>query len=174
MIIFQRKTFSIQFSILKFLICFCVFSYGIKTHEDDDNHQQSSSSQIHKIGTSHVKENSCHYFGLLSFQTLLWEGKALQPRTKAFERLEFLGDRVLGLITAHMLYKCYPLKNIGWLAEAFSKLVSKPSLLRIYKACHIDSSLLASSSYQAPVMGPIAEKTASDIIEALIGDSLQR
>jgi dsRNA-specific ribonuclease len=168
MIIFQRKTFSIQFSILKFLICFCVFSYGIKTHEDDDNHQQSSSSQIHKIGTSHVKENPVTILGI-EFSDSPWGRKALQPRTKAFERLEFLGDRVLGLITAHMLYKCYPLKNIGWLAEAFSKLVSKPSLLRIYKACHIDSSLLASSSYQAPVMGPIAEKTASDIIEALIG-----
>jgi len=171
MIFFQKKTLSRQINLLLLLFCFGVLSSGIKTQDDEDLDTvlpQSSSSQTHKPCTSIVKENPITIFGYKFSDTSLGR-KALQPRTKAFERLEFLGDRVLGLTTAHMLYKCYPSKDIGWLAEAFSKLVSKPTLVHLYEACHIDPALLTSPSYQAPVTGPIAEKTASDVVEALIG-----
>ena len=44
------------------------------------------------------------------------------------ERLEYLGDAVLGCIVAEYLYKKYPLKGEGFLTEMRSKIVSRKSL----------------------------------------------
>jgi TPR repeat protein/dsRNA-specific ribonuclease len=93
---------------------------------------------------------------------------ALQPRTPEFERLEFLGDRVLGLVTAHYLHKKYPLKDIGGLTKIFTAIVSNFSLARMYQDLKVDPSKLSSFYYQAPI-GMISQKIASDIIEALMG-----
>jgi ribonuclease-3 len=41
------------------------------------------------------------------------------------EKLEFLGDRVLGLVLSEKLYKLYPNENEGVLDKRFSKLVNK-------------------------------------------------
>lgn len=41
------------------------------------------------------------------------------------ERLEFLGDRVLGLIVAELLFTTYPLSNEGEMARRFNQLVRK-------------------------------------------------
>jgi len=46
----------------------------------------------------------------------------------AFERLEFLGDSVLGLVVADMLFKQYPMNQEGKLSEKKSKLVSRKML----------------------------------------------
>jgi len=105
----------------------------------------------------------------LEFSNPILKDKALQPRTRAFERLEFLGDRVFGLVTAHLLYKCYPSKNIGWLDQVYASLVSRPSLAQMYEGFGINPIVLYSSSYQPPLTGLIAEKTASDIVEAVMG-----
>ncbi|MBZ0115005.1 MAG: ribonuclease III [Thermoanaerobaculia bacterium] len=48
-----------------------------------------------------------------------------------YERLEFLGDSVLGLITAQWLYERFPLETEGDLALRLSYLVSAPVLTRI-------------------------------------------
>lgn len=44
------------------------------------------------------------------------------------ERLEFLGDSVLGMIIAEFLFKKFPLRNEGFLTESRSKIVSRTSL----------------------------------------------
>lgn len=44
------------------------------------------------------------------------------------ERLEYLGDAVLGSIVAEFLYKKYPMKGEGFLTEMRSKIVSRKSL----------------------------------------------
>ncbi|MBX2985638.1 MAG: ribonuclease III [Bacteroidia bacterium] len=44
------------------------------------------------------------------------------------ERLEFLGDAVLDLITAEILFKQFPFKNEGFLTEMRSKMVSREQL----------------------------------------------
>ncbi len=47
-----------------------------------------------------------------------------------FERLEFLGDSVLGLVTCNWLYECHPDKPEGELSQRKSFLVSAPLLSR--------------------------------------------
>ena len=44
------------------------------------------------------------------------------------ERLEYLGDAVLGLIVADYLFKLYPYKDEGFLTKIRSKIVSRDSL----------------------------------------------
>ncbi len=51
-----------------------------------------------------------------------------------YERLEFLGDAVLGLVTAHWLYRTYPGRPEGRLAKLKSYLVSAPVLSRFAAA----------------------------------------
>lgn len=44
------------------------------------------------------------------------------------ERLEYLGDAILGAVVAEFLYKKYPLRGEGFLTEMRSKIVSRKSL----------------------------------------------
>ena len=47
------------------------------------------------------------------------------------ERLEFLGDAILGLIVAKYLFKLYPFKDEGFLTKIISKIVNRESLNNI-------------------------------------------
>lgn len=47
------------------------------------------------------------------------------------ERLEFLGDAILGSVTADILYKYFPNKSEGFLTQIRSKIVSRESLNRL-------------------------------------------
>lgn len=45
-----------------------------------------------------------------------------------YERLEFLGDRVLGLVIAHWLYELYPQEDEGSLAKRHAAMVNRDAL----------------------------------------------
>lgn len=57
------------------------------------------------------------------------------------ERLEFIGDRVLGLTVAQMLYTMYPNEKEGELARRHSVLVSTETLARVAREIELDKSL---------------------------------
>jgi ribonuclease-3 len=52
-------------------------------------------------------------------------------RVATYERLEFLGDRVLGLVVADMLLKTFPRENEGQLARRHAALVRREALARV-------------------------------------------
>ena len=52
-------------------------------------------------------------------------------RRNSNQRMEFLGDRVLGLVIAHMLYEAYPDEEEGAMARRHTALVRSESLTRI-------------------------------------------
>lgn len=54
------------------------------------------------------------------------------------ERLEYLGDAVLGTIVADYLFKKYPYKNEGFLTEIRSKIVNRESLNSIGRKIGLD------------------------------------
>jgi ribonuclease-3 len=54
-----------------------------------------------------------------------------QSAVQCNERLEYLGDSVLGTIVADFLYRKYPLRQEGFLTETRSKIVSRQSLNEI-------------------------------------------
>ena len=49
------------------------------------------------------------------------------------ERLEFLGDAILGSVIAELLFKMYPYKDEGFLTEMRSKIVSRANLNQLAK-----------------------------------------
>jgi len=69
------------------------------------------------------------------------------------ERLEFLGDRVLGLATAEALIAAFPDEEEGQLARRLAALVSAPTLAKVATACdigaHIKSAPGARDQYNA-------------------------
>jgi ribonuclease-3 len=85
-----------------------------------------------------------------------------------YERLEFLGDRVLGMVIAHALYDRYPSEPEGNLSKRYNALVDRetcaengreigvPGLIRLGKQAREDG---ASQS----------ENVVGDVVEALIG-----
>lgn len=83
------------------------------------------------------------------------------------ERLEFLGDAVLGCVIAEELFKLYPYKGEGFLTEMRSKIVSRASLNKLAKRFGIDEiiefdhHILHKTSRQSAILG--------DAFEALIG-----
>ena len=64
---------------------------------------------------------------------------ALAGQKSGYERLEFLGDRVLGVIVAEMLYTNYPNEAEGLLAKRFVALTCGKTLAKIAKSWDLDS-----------------------------------
>jgi len=57
------------------------------------------------------------------------------------ERLEFLGDRVLGLVVAEMLLDKFPDENEGHIGRRFAELVRAETLTQIGRSVGIDAAL---------------------------------
>src|SRR5690242_5541644 len=49
----------------------------------------------------------------------------------AYERMEFLGDRVLGVVIAEMVYRSFPAEPEGSLARRYTALVRREALARV-------------------------------------------
>lgn len=83
------------------------------------------------------------------------------------ERLEFLGDAVLGMVMAEFLFKKYPFESEGFLTELRSKVVSRKSLSKLA----IDMGLTQYLFFDKNISdNRIAINTiAGNALEALIG-----
>jgi ribonuclease-3 len=68
-----------------------------------------------------------------------------QRKTTNYERLEFLGDRVLGLLTADMLYHAKD-EAEGGMARRLNALVRKEPCARVARAIGVGEALLISAS----------------------------
>jgi len=68
---------------------------------------------------------------ILLFQTALNHRSVKDNPTENNERLEFLGDAVIGTVVADYLFKKYPYKGEGFLTEMRSKMVNRAQLNNI-------------------------------------------
>ena len=83
------------------------------------------------------------------------------------EKLEFLGDRVLGLVIAKKLLEIYPDEKEGILDKKFASLVNKKTCLHIAKKINLDRYILTLDIKKKK--NTIEDKVLSDCCEALIG-----
>ena len=83
------------------------------------------------------------------------------------EKLEFLGDRVLGLVIAKKLLEIYPDEKEGVLDKKFSSLVNKKTCLEIANKIGLDKYILTLNPKNKKVK--IEDKIIADGCEALIG-----
>ena len=83
------------------------------------------------------------------------------------EKIEFLGDRVLGLVIAKKLLEIYPNEKEGALDKKFASLVNKKTCLEIAKNIELQKYILILKSKKTKLK--IEDKVISDSCEALIG-----
>ena len=83
------------------------------------------------------------------------------------EKVEFLGDRVLGLIIAKKLLEIYPNEKEGILDKKFASLVNKKTCLEIAKKIDLQKYILTLNNKKKK--NTIEDKVLADSCEALIG-----
>ena len=83
------------------------------------------------------------------------------------EKLEFLGDRVLGLVISKKLLEIYPDEKEGILDKKLSFLVNKKKCLEVAKSINLEKFILIGNAEQKQIL--IQDKIISDCCEALIG-----
>ena len=84
-----------------------------------------------------------------------------------YEKLEFLGDRILGLIISKKLLAMYPKEREGSLDKKLASLVNKNRCYEIGKSLKLEKYILVGNSNINKTK--IENKIISDCVEALIG-----
>ena len=83
------------------------------------------------------------------------------------EKIEFLGDRVLGLVIAKKLLEIYPDEKEGIIDKKFASLVNKKTCLEIAKNIQLEKFVLTFNPKKQNLK--IEDKVIADCCEALIG-----
>ena len=83
------------------------------------------------------------------------------------EKLEFLGDRVLGLVISEKLLNKFPDEKEGIIDKKFANLVNKKTCIVIAKKINLKKFILLGSSHKK--LERSADKISSDCLEAIVG-----
>ena len=83
------------------------------------------------------------------------------------EKLEFLGDRVLGLVISETLLEKYPKEKEGIIDKKFANLVNKKTCSLIARKINLKKYILLGSSHKK--LERFADKISSDCLEAIVG-----
>ena len=92
---------------------------------------------------------------------------ATERRSAAYERLEFLGDRVLGLIVAETLLERFPQEREGDIAKRHVGLVRREALAQVARTIRLGDYLMLSRS-EADAGGRDNDALLADAMEAVI------
>jgi ribonuclease-3 len=91
-----------------------------------------------------------------------------KEQTSDNERLEFIGDRVLGLVIAEALSERFPSASEGELARRFNRLVRGEACARVARAIGVGPYLILSDS-EAGSGGRAKGTILADAMEAILG-----
>lgn len=101
----------------------------------------------------------------LTHASAISPGKRIE---RSYQRLEFLGDRVLGLVVADMLYRLYPKSNEGDLSRTLNTLVRKETCADIARQLDLGREMILGDS-EARSGGADKDAILGDMTEAVIG-----
>ena len=88
-----------------------------------------------------------------------------------YERLEFLGDRVLGLIISDVIFHSYPNDSEGNLAKKISFLVCKNTLIKIADELRLEKHFIISKNIKENSFDSIKANSLEAVIAAIYLDS---
>jgi ribonuclease-3 len=94
--------------------------------------------------------------------------KSTRKRGDSYQRLEFLGDRVLGLVVSDMLYRTFPKADEGELSKRLADLVRKESCADVAKALGLVDDIKL-GQVGASASARLRKSVLGDICEAVIG-----
>ena len=83
------------------------------------------------------------------------------------EKLEFLGDRVLGLVISEKLLNKFPDEKEGIIDKKFANLVNKKTCLLVAGKINLKKFILLGTSHKK--LERSADKISSDCLEAIVG-----
>tara|TARA_Y100000741_G_scaffold338347_1_gene298383 strand:- start:30 stop:695 length:666 start_codon:yes stop_codon:yes gene_type:complete len=86
---------------------------------------------------------------------------------KNYEKLEFLGDRVLGLTISNKLMELFPTEKVGTLDKKFASLVNKNTCFLVGQKLNLNKFILVGNTNKK--IPKIENKIISDSCEAVIG-----
>jgi ribonuclease-3 len=94
--------------------------------------------------------------------------KSARSRADSYQRLEFLGDHVLGLIVSDMLYRAFPKADEGELSKRLADLVRREACADVAKSLGLDEAIKL-GSVGAGASARLRNSVLGDICEAVIG-----
>jgi ribonuclease-3 len=94
--------------------------------------------------------------------------KGARNRAGSYQRLEFLGDHVLGLVISAMLYRSFPKADEGELSRRLADLVRKETCAEIARAIDLGAAVRVGSS-EANAGARSRPAILADVCEAVIG-----
>jgi ribonuclease III len=89
-------------------------------------------------------------------------------RNNSYQRLEFLGDHVLGLIISDMLFRAFPKADEGELSRRLADLVRREACADVARAINLGEALRLGSS-ENNAGGRTRVAILADVCEALVG-----
>ena len=89
-------------------------------------------------------------------------------RVASYQRLEFLGDRVLGLAVAELLFASFPKADEGELSKRLAELVRQETCAEVARAIDLGKSIRLGNS-EINAGGRKRTAILADVCEALIG-----
>ncbi len=92
--------------------------------------------------------------------------KSFDPNNN-YENLEFLGDRVLGLVVSKKLFELFPNEKVGSLDKKLASLVNKNKCLEVGNLLNLKDFIITGNSKSSKNI--IENKIISDCCEAIIG-----
>jgi ribonuclease III len=125
-----------------------------------------------KRGTTELEQRIGYHFSdsalLESALTHISALKGARNRANSYQRLEFLGDHVLGLVISDMLYRVFPKADEGELSRRLADLVRKETCAEIARAIDLGAAIrVGSSEHNAGARTRPA--ILADVCEAVIG-----
>ena len=94
--------------------------------------------------------------------------KGARNRGGSYQRLEFLGDHVLGLVISDMLFRAFPRADEGELSRRLADLVRKETCAEIARAIDLGAAIRLGAS-EANAGARTRPAILADVCEALIG-----
>jgi ribonuclease-3 len=94
--------------------------------------------------------------------------KGARNRAGSYQRLEFLGDHVLGLVISDMLFRAFPKADEGELSRRLADLVRKETCAEIARTIDLGAAIRLGAS-EANAGGRKRPAILADVCEALIG-----
>ena len=87
---------------------------------------------------------------------------------ESYERLEFLGDRVLGMVIARALYERYPKEPEGNLSRRYNALVARETCAEVGRELGVPALVRLGKQAREDRAGQ-SENVVGDVVESLIG-----
>jgi len=134
--------------------------------------EKGSEKTAAKAAAAAIEARIGHHFAdpslLVTAFTHVSALKSTKKRGDSYQRLEFLGDHVLGLIVSDMLYRAFPSADEGELSKRLADLVRKESCADVAKSLGLLDDIKL-GAVGAGAGARLRKSVLGDVCEAVIG-----